>query len=132
MRASAALARRRLQSFSRHRRSSVRESGRRRSGKQSPVWRLGDHECQCLRNIAAAKWSDAREHFVEDAAEGPEVAALSAGRPFACSGLMYAAVPRITPICVIAGLVIVGEMVAVEPALPAGLYQLSPTRSPAL
>ena len=34
---------------------------------------------------------------------------LSAGRPLACSGLMYAAVPRMTPIRVIAGLVIVGD-----------------------
>src|SRR4030095_16028406 len=37
---------------------------------------------------------------------------LSAGRPFACSGLMYAAVPRITPTPVtIAGVVIVGDCV---------------------
>ena len=36
---------------------------------------------------------------------------LPAGLPFACSGLMYAAVPRMTPICVIAGVVIVGELV---------------------
>ena len=31
-------------------------------------------------------------------------------RPFACSGLMYAAVPRIIPACVIAGVVIVGDI----------------------
>ena len=36
---------------------------------------------------------------------------LSAGLPFACSGDIYAAVPRIMPIAVIAGLTIVGETV---------------------
>jgi hypothetical protein len=34
----------------------------------------------------------------------------SAGRPFACSGLMYAAVPRIMPACVMAGVVMVGDI----------------------
>ena len=34
-----------------------------------------------------------------------------AARPLACSGAMYAAVPRITPACVIAGEVIVGDWV---------------------
>ena len=34
---------------------------------------------------------------------------LSTACPFACSGLMYAAVPRIMPACVIAGVVIVGD-----------------------
>ncbi len=36
---------------------------------------------------------------------------LSAPRPFACSGDMYAAVPRMTPACVMAGLVMVGDNV---------------------
>ncbi len=36
-------------------------------------------------------------------------ARLSTARPLACSGAMYAAVPRIMPIAVIAGDVIVGE-----------------------
>ena len=39
-------------------------------------------------------------------------ARLSTGLPFACSGAIYAAVPRITPICVIAGDVNVGEFIA--------------------
>ena len=38
----------------------------------------------------------------------------SAGRPRACSGLIYAAVPRMTPSCVAAGLVIVGESITGE------------------
>ena len=37
-------------------------------------------------------------------------ARLSIGFPRACSGLMYAAVPRMTPACVIAGEVIVGDI----------------------
>jgi hypothetical protein len=44
---------------------------------------------------------------------------LSTGLPFACSGDMYAAVPRITPICVIAGVVIVGDSAGVLPGRPA-------------
>ncbi len=36
-------------------------------------------------------------------------ARLSTGLPFACSGLIYAAVPRMKPACVIAGVVIVGD-----------------------
>ena len=36
---------------------------------------------------------------------------LSTGRPRACSGLIYAAVPRITPCTVIAGDIIVGEFI---------------------
>ena len=52
---------------------------------------------------------------------------LSAGLPRACSGLMYAAVPRMTPICVSAGLVIVGDSVTL--ATPYHLSALSPARS---
>jgi hypothetical protein len=37
---------------------------------------------------------------------------LSTGRPQACSGLMYAPVPRITPCVVITGESIVGEFIA--------------------
>ena len=33
----------------------------------------------------------------------------SASRPLACSGLIYAAVPRTIPACVIAGVVMVGD-----------------------
>src|SRR5215471_15206890 len=40
----------------------------------------------------------------------------SAGRPFACSGDMYAAVPRIIPAIVIAGVVIVGDCDTCGPA----------------
>ncbi len=54
---------------------------------------------------------------------------LSAGRPFACSGLMYAAVPRIMPICVIAGVVIVGEFDSSARAAPAGSSALASPKS---
>ena len=43
------------------------------------------------------------EHLEEHDAERPDVGALVDRRPRACSGDMYAAVPRITPACVIAG-----------------------------
>ena len=42
---------------------------------------------------------------------------LSAGRPFACSGDMYAAVPRIMPACVIAGVVMAGDSARSEVAV---------------
>ena len=42
-------------------------------------------------------------------------ARLSTGLPFACSGAMYAAVPRIIPSCVIAGVVSVGELAQSPP-----------------
>ena len=44
---------------------------------------------------------------------------LSAGLPRACSGLMYAAVPRMTPRCVTAGDVNVGEFSRAPAANPA-------------
>ena len=48
-------------------------------------------------------------------------ARVSAVLPFACSGLMYAAVPRIMPTpVVIAGVVIVGDCDAFGDAAPAG------------
>ena len=45
-------------------------------------------------------------------------ARLSTGLPRACSGLMYAAVPRIIPAWVIAGVVIVGDCDALATSLP--------------
>ena len=58
----------------------------------------------------------ASEHFVEHAPERPDVGALVHGLPRACSGHMYAAVPRIMPACVIAAAVIVGES-AIAPGI---------------
>ena len=53
----------------------------------------------------------ARQHLVEHASKSPDVTAFVCGLPFACSGAMYAAVPRITPTpVIIAGDVIVGEL----------------------
>ena len=54
---------------------------------------------------------------------------LSAGRPLACSGLMYAAVPRIIPACVIAGVVIVGDIDALGNAPDAGSIALAKPKS---
>jgi hypothetical protein len=52
----------------------------------------------------------AGEHLVEHAAERPDVGAFVHGLAARCSGVMYAAVPRISPAAVIAGEVIVGEL----------------------
>ena len=51
-------------------------------------------------------------------------ARLSARCPRACSGLMYAAVPRIIPACVIAGVVIVGDIDALGDGRRGGLHRL--------
>jgi len=59
---------------------------------------------------------------------------LSAGFPFACSGDMYAAVPRIIPAAVIAGVVIVGDcVIAVTPAdAPTGSASFASPKSSTL
>ena len=51
-------------------------------------------------------------------------ARLSTVRPFACSGAMYAAVPRIIPACVIAGVVIVGDIDTLGDEPRRGLHRL--------
>ena len=57
-------------------------------------------------DVLALERAPAREHFVEHGAERPDVGcACRRSCPCACSGLMYAAVPRIIPACVIAGVV---------------------------
>ncbi len=58
-------------------------------------------------------------------------ARLSTGLPCACSGAMYAAVPRITPGVVIAGDVIVGDMVTL-PETTAGSITLARPKSSTL
>ena len=61
-----------------------------------------------VRDRLAVEGRAAGQHLVEHDAERPDVRALVGGPPRACSGLMYAAVPRMIPACVIAGVVIVG------------------------
>ena len=60
------------------------------------------------------------QHLEQHAAERPDVGALVDGFPRACSGDMYAAVPRIIPACVIAGVVIVGDIETLDVTAPAG------------
>ena len=60
-------------------------------------------------HVVAIERALAGQHLVQHAPEGPHITALVGGRPFACSGDMYAAVPSTTPGCVIAGAVIVGD-----------------------
>ena len=51
----------------------------------------------------------ARQHLEQHHAEGPDVRPSSAGLPWACSGDMYAAVPRIVP-AIVAAIESVGEL----------------------
>ena len=60
--------------------------------------------------VVALECALPRQHFEEHAAERPHVAALVGRRaPSPARALIYAAVPRIIPTCVIAGVVIVGD-----------------------
>ena len=75
-----------------------------------PVRFAAQHRRDHIADVLAVEGAPAREHLVEHAAERPDVGALVRRSPFACSGLMYAAVPRIIPTpVIIAGEVIVGE-----------------------
>ncbi len=56
-------------------------------------------------------------------------ARLSTARPLACSGAMYAAVPRIMPISVIAGVVMVGDIEALADIVPAGAAAFASPKS---
>ena len=70
---------------------------------------LHDHRRQRVADVFALEQPLAREQFVQHHAEGPDVGALVApALPRACSGAMYAAVPRIMPACVMP-MVSVGE-----------------------
>ena len=56
---------------------------------------------QRLGDVFALERQLPGQHLEDDDAERPEVGALVRRRPSACSGAMYAAVPRITPTPVI-------------------------------
>ena len=82
-----------------------------RCRQRSPV-RLDTHDCtEHLHDAVAVERALAGEHLEQHASERPDVAALVRRSPRACSGRMYAAVPRIiaAPV-VIAGDVIVGDI----------------------
>ena len=61
-----------------------------------------------MHDRIAAEQTLAAEYVRQDDAVGPDVGATINRSSAACSGLMHAAVPRIIPACVIAGVVIVG------------------------
>ena len=73
-------------------------------GRRQPVEidRAPQHVGEGCHDRLAAEQTLAAEHFPQHDAVGPDVGARSTGAPAACSGLMYAAVPRIIPACVIA------------------------------
>ena len=65
---------------------------------------------ECIGDRLTRERGSPRQHLVQHAPERPDVGALDRpARPRACSGDMYAAVPRIMPACVIAGVVSVGD-----------------------
>ena len=82
---------------------------RRRRRRQRVPIRLAVRIAAIVGDRLARKRAPARQHLEEHAAERPDVGALVDGLPRACSGLMYAAVPRITPVARVLGTVIVGE-----------------------
>ena len=80
-------------------------------------------------DVFAFERPPAREHLVEHTAKCPESLRLSAARPFACSGAMYAAVPRIIPACVIAGVVMVGDSDTLADVAPVGSIAFASPKS---
>ena len=101
-----------LRSLARHRSTSVRIDGGASGGK---AFQSGSRASTEASTSDTSSPSNARLPVSISNRTHPNAQMslrLSAARPFACSGLMYAAVPRMIPTCVIAGLVIVGEAVA--------------------
>ena len=74
-----------------------------------PVGLHLQHVRERVRNILAGEGPLPRQHFVEHRPKRPESARLSTGGPLPAPAIMYAAVPRIMPAYVIAGVVIVGD-----------------------
>ena len=94
-------------SFPRHRRSnrSRRSRAHQRIGARPSLDRSASDTCrQRERDIVAPTERPlARQHLVEHDTQTPTCPhAYQPGFPLACSGLIYAAVPMITPICVAA------------------------------
>jgi hypothetical protein len=85
----------------------VRRSASRRRRVQSRLFR--ENRGDGLGRPLADEGSTARQHLVQQASKRQTSARLSTSLPAACSGAMYAEVPRMTPRPVIAGDVIVGD-----------------------
>ena len=89
---------------------SARSRGGVLAGNVAKIDVLAEHGDEQIGDVLALERPPAGEHFVEHDAKRPDVGALVDRLPFACSGDMYAAVPRIMPIVVMAGEVIVGDL----------------------
>ena len=82
------------------------------AGQRVPVGLALQNVGDGLRHgVAGVECALTREHLEQHAPERPDVGPPIDLFPFACSGDMYAAVPRITPCIVIAGDVSVGMLV---------------------
>ena len=98
-------------------------------GDPVPIRLLAHHRREEVGGRLAPEGSLARQRLlVEHGAERPDVRALVDIFPRACSGLMYAAVPRIIPACV-ACIERVGEFAAFALEAPAGSIALARPKS---
>ena len=106
----------RLRTSRRRQRSTI---GRTCAGSGVELRLVLHHAGQRFRRRFAGEELLTGEHLAEHDAEGPDVGAPVAGFPLACSGLMYGAVPMMNPACVIAGVVMVGDIERLRTVRPA-------------
>ena len=108
------------------------QSGRHPRRQRFPVHVARQHCGERVRHILGVVPTLACEHFVEHDAKAQMSARRSTCLPLACSGAMYAAVPRMMPSCV-ACAVSVGEfMASTDDAAVSGLTALASPKSSTL
>ena len=112
IRASALSCKRRVGSFLKHRRNKARTAAGVSAGSAVQSGSFVRTAATISLSVSPLNAALAREHFVDHAPERPDVGALvDRLAPSPAQGLMYAAVPRISPTPVIpAGLASVGEL----------------------
>ena len=111
-----------LRSFCRHRRITVTTAAGDRGGQRRPVRLLHQDARQRVGDVLPLERAPGRSAFHRARPQTPtRRCACRPARPFACSGLMYAAVPRIIPTpVIIAGDVIVGDIDGSPTPRPSG------------
>ena len=95
-----------LRSFCRHTRSTDHRGGTRRAARPARLYLQERASVSDMSSPSNARLPVSISNSTPPKAQSP--LRFSTARPLACSGVMYAAVPRIIPACVIAGVVIVG------------------------
>ena len=95
-----------------------------RQPRPSPAPAASDRR-ERVGDVLARERPPARQHLEQHARRTPRCRrACRRSCPRACSGAMYAAVPRIIPACVIAGVVIVGDIDTLGDDRARGLHRL--------